>query len=394
MAETPGALGLYQRYMARGWDERELIGVPTLFQRIFARNGETVFSDSADVLDIEVIRANGERTAALIPRGGITRSLGSLQVATHEQKFTSVNRVFPLSVELYDISASQLNKRLMGEPLYQPWSREKRLRKLAAVGMRETVKRTARMFEVLAAQAARTGKQDAILGEATPSFDFKRNANNTITVSVKWDASSPTILADIDDALDALRQNGHMRGNVMLAGADALDAAIHNSDFQTIADNRRFGFIQLGDQPLPSQYQWLVDGGADARGWILTPKGRKVWVFTYDEGYTNSGGTYTPYMPVDECLLFATAARCDRYFGPPETLPPDSAQMRFYADRFGMAPNSLPPNTMIGNVIMPQMLHFDAYGDVEGTAITHRTQSAPVFATIHVDGFALLDGCV
>jgi len=395
MVATPDSISLYQRIMTDAWDERDYVGVPTLFQGFFARNGQTIYTDDAEVLDIDIIRADGEKTSALIPRGGIHRSMGSLQIANHEQLFTDVNRVYPLSVEIYQMYAGQFNKRIMGEMVYRPFTKAQRLRRLAVVGMRETVKRTVRMFERLAAQSIRTGKQDAILGEASPSFDWRRAAANTITVGTKWDTASPTIFADIDGAGDKIRQNGHMRMDGMIAGSSAWAAALNNSDFQTFADNRRYGFIQVGDMPVPSKYQWILDGGADPQGTILTPKGRRLWVFTYDEGYTTSGGTYTPYMPVDECLLFSSEARCDRYFGPSETLPMDSRMMAFYRDHFGMAPNAMPSNTNIkGGVINSQMFHFDAYGNNDNTTITHRTQSAPIFAPVHTDCFALLDGCV
>lgn len=399
MAVTPGTVGAYQRYMAALWDERATVGVPTLFQTIFyelSRNGgQTIFSDDAEVVDIDIIRANGERTAAMIPRGMIGRSLGSLQQATHEQLLTNVNRVFPLSIELYDIYSSQLNKRIAGEQLYAPYSREKRLRILAAIGMRETVKRVARLLEYLSAQSARTGKQDAIVGEATPSYDWSRAAGNTITVGTKWDASGD-VMGDLDSAGDVIRQNGHMRMNVGIFGASAFSAAVNDSTFQTLSDNRRFGFVSVGKgNSLEARLQWMVDAGADFRGWIHTPKGRTIWAFTYDEGYTNSSGTYTPYMPLDEVLLFSSEARCDRYFGPPETLPMDSAMRRFYMDRFGMSPDAIPSaNIKNAGVLSPRMFHFDAYGNQDHTTISHRTQCAPIFATVNVDSFALLDGCV
>lgn len=394
MAITPTALGQYGRYMDAFWDERDYIDVPTGFQAICARRAP-VFSDDASIVDIDIIRGN-ERTAKLVPRGPITRSLGSKLESLNEQKLTEVNRAYPWAVEHFDIYAGQLNKKVRGELVQAPFSRQERLRVLAISAMKETTRRMARMLEVLAAQSVRTGKQDAILGEAVPTYDWSRNAANTITVGTKWDASGD-VMGDIDNACDKVRQNGHMQPDVIIMGGGALKAALEDTTFATLADNRRLGFIQLGmGAVLPGKHAWLAAAGFSYRGEILTAKGRTLSAFTYDEGYDNDSGTYTLYMPTDECLVFSTFARCDRYFGPPETMPMMSAQRQFYMDAFGLSPDAIPSILVKGDtsVLSPAMFHYDAYPNRDWSTITHRTQCAPIFATTHVDGFALLDGCI
>ena len=400
---TPNQIGTYQRYMMSLWDERDNFLAPTGFQSIFGRpetGAETLFSLDAEVFDMDIIRNAGEHYSKLIPRGGIQRSLGSLVQSLNEQKYSEVSRVFPYSVELFDISSGQLNKRLAGEPIHTGvWSREKRLRKLAAKGMVETVKRTIRMFEVLAAQSALTGKQDGIIGETTPQYDWRRNAANTIDVdatSTKWSAASPDPIGNLDSALDQIRINGGRTGDVCIMGQSCYKAFIRLTENQTFADNRRFDILRVSpNNPVPRNLQFMVDGGFDSRAMLTTYAGRSLWIFTYLEGRDVSG-TWTPYMPVDEVLMFFSGARCDRQFGPPETLPADRAMLAFYQDRFGMSPNAMPSVPIKGNssVIRPDMFWFDAYGNSSNTTITHRTQSAPVFGTTEVDSFALLTNVV
>jgi len=397
MAITPVTQGQYGRYMDAYWDERDLIAVPTGFQAIFAKlsRGAPIYSDDASIVDIDIIRGN-ERTAKLMPRGPITRSLGSVQESLNEQKFTEVNRAYPWGVELFDLYAGQLNKRVRGELVSRPLSRQERLRVLAAGAMKETVRRCVRLMERLAAQSMRTGKQDAILGEASPTYDWSRNANLTITVGTKWDASGD-VMGDIDTACNRVRQYGHMNPDVAVFGKSALAAALSDSTFSSIADNRRLGFLQFGmGASLPSKHAWMVDAGFNYRGEIITHQGYTLSAFTYNEAYDNSSGTYTPYMPVDETLIFSSDARCDRYFGPSETMPLMSAQRQFYADAFGMTADAVPSVKYQGtsSVITPEMFHFDAYPNADASVITHRTQVAPIFGTTHVDSFALLDGCV
>lgn len=401
MVTTPNSIGTYQRYMAPMWDDRDGIVVPTGFQSIFwnpGSIGETHFSDDSEVVDIDVQRGN-ERTAVLTPRGGIMRSMGSLQKSLNEEKFTNQNRVYPLSVEIFDIYSGQLNKRASGEKLYSGAAREFRLRKLAIKAMKETVRRTVRMFEILCSQSARTGKQDAIIGttNADLQFDWRRNASNTNAAAAVWDTGTPDIISDLDIACDAIREKGHTRPSVAIIGASGMAAFIKDSTAQNLSDNRRYEILTINDRnPLPSGLQFLVDAGFDSRGMVSTYKGRTLYLFTYDEGYTNASGTFTPYMPVDEVLIFDHRARCDRYFGPPETLPLDSAMRAFYQDRFGLAPGAIPTIKMKTKpgIIMPEMFHFDAYPNGDNTAITHRTQCAPIFGTTHVDAFARITGTV
>lgn len=396
MVTTPNSPDIYQAYMVKAWDERDSTRVPLGFQSIFGRpetGATTLFSDDAEEVDIDVIRANGERTAKLVLRGGISRSMGDQQQALHNEKYTAKQRVFPLSIELADISSGQLTKKMAGELKFQPWSREKRLRKLAIDGMKETVKRTVRLFERLSAQSALTGKQDVLLGtsDSDLQYDWNRNANHTFTVSTLWTAASPDIPGDLDSACDLIRQNGFGRGDVALCGATAIKQIIKNSDVQTLADNRRYQLVAIGKGvSLPAKYQFLADAGWDPRGYVETYKGRTLWLFSYEHGYTNDAGTFVPLMPINDVLVFDAGARCDRYFGPPETLPMDSRMLAFYQDRFGMSPRALPSVPSyggMGNIVRPEMFHFDAYPSGDNTTITHRTQSAPIYGTTEVDKF-------
>lgn len=398
---SPSNQGTYQYYLVKNWDEREATRAPIGFQAVFGRpetGAKTLYSDDAEVVSIDVQRSNGERTAVLVPRGGIVRSLGSLQKSQTVTKFTNQERVYPLSIELFDIHSSQLNKRLAGEPPGQPWSREKRLRQLVKEALMEGVKRTVRMFEILAAQSVETGKQDAIIGTADTDlqYDWQRKATHSFTASTLWSAATPDIPGDLDTACDLIRQDAFGRGDVALMGSEAIKYVIKNSDVQTLADNRRYQLVAIGKGvQLPSKYQWLVDAGWDPRGYIETYKGRTIWLFTYEHGYTNSSGTWTNYMPTKKVIVFDSSARCDRYFGPPETLPLDSRMIAFYQDRFGLSPMALPPvktwgSGAKGNVVRPEMFHFDAYPNGDNTTITHRTQSAPIFGTTHVDSFVTI----
>jgi hypothetical protein len=397
---TPNTVDIFSRYMAMEFDEKEVIAVPTAFQSIFGKPGsETVFSPDANTVDIDIIRGN-ERTAALIPRGQISRPLGSLQKNMNVEKYTTFSRKYPLAEEEGDITGDQLNFRVAGENPYDMMSRTARMRKLGLKIHMESIRRIVRLFERLAAQSALTGKQDAILGTSNTDeqYDFRRNTNLTVTPANTWNSGSQDILGDIDGICDDLRQYGKVQPNAMFLGGDAMAAFIADTDVQANADNRRFELIQVSSNfPVPAEYSRYVASGWNARGLLRTPKGYNLWMFTNTDGYINEAGTFTQYMPTDEVLITSTMARADRYFGPPEQLPLIPQRIQLYQELFGVNPLAPPMPAKImnaGAVIDPSMFYCDAYVSSDWKKVSVRTQAAPIFATTHTDAFGLLQNLI
>lgn len=397
---TPVAQDLFSRFMAAAFDEKKIISVSTGFQAFFGRpeNGaETIFSPDSNAVDIDIVRGN-ERIAALIPRGTVSRSLGSLQKNQRSEQLSSFTRKYPLSEEEGDISGDILNNRVSGE---NPYSRMSRIDRLRYHGLKihmESIRRTVRTFEVLAAQSILTGKQDAIIGTANTDlqYDFLRDTTHTITVGTSWSGGSGTILADIDGACDKIRANGRTMPDMMVLGSTAMNSLVKDTTVAALADSRRFEFIQVGrNNPAPPKFQRFIDGGFIPQGSLRTPAGYELWLFTYLDIYNAPGtGTATKYIADDKVLIGSSTARCDRYFGPPENLPMVPMREALYRDYFGFDPMAAPmPMNMRANsnVIDPSMFYCDAYVSNDWKKITVRTQSAPIFATTMTDAFAVLD---
>lgn len=398
---TPLAVDLYSRFMAREFDERTIIGVPTAFQAFFgnpANGSMTLFSPDSTVVEIDILRGN-EKLAALIQRGGNSRPL-DLQLNTNEQKFTSFSRVYPLIEEEGDINSSQLVNRIAGENPYEAMTQLDRMRSLAANGHNEHIRRITRTFEFLAAESVLNGTMPAIIGTTNTDliYDFRRNAANTITVSTQWDDPAAVIMNDFDDAADQARINGHVTVDMSIIGGDSMDALIKDSEVKEIADNRRFELIEVSlKNPVPAKFDRFIASGLEARGRVRTPKGREIWLFTYLDGYDNTAGTFVNYMPLDKALVCFSGARADRYFGPNEVLPRTSADIQFYREVFGFDPVTppMPPNIKgMSDIVNPAMFYNDAYGSNDRKKVSFRTQSAPIFATTMTDAFVTLEGLV
>lgn len=393
---TPNAVDPFSRYMADLFDEQQVISVPTGFQAFFGRPGSlTLFSPDANVVDIDIIRRN-KNIAALIPRGMISRPLGSLQQNLNTQNYTSFSRKYPLSEEEGDLTADQILFRVAGEKPYSTATRLDRMRELAMRIHLESIRRTVRMFEVLASQSVLTGKQDAIIGTTNTDlqYDFQRKSAHTFSAAVAWDNASAVIMEDIDTMCDLLEANGNVSPGFMGIGGEAMDALINDDVVQNVADNRRYELIQVTrNNPVPPEYDTFTAAGWVARGRLRTPKGYELWMFTYNRTYQNSSGTAVKIMAEDKAFITSTEARCDRYFGPPETLPMIPQRRQLYQELFGFDPDMAPMPANImgdGRIIEPAMFYCDAYVSGDWKKVSIRTQSAPIFATTQTDAFVTI----
>lgn len=398
---TPNAVDPFARTMAGLFDEKKIIGVSTGFQAFFGRpetGAETIFSPNANVVDIDIIRGK-KKIAALIPRGSVSRPLGSLQKNLKSERFSTFSRKFPLAEEEGDISADQLVFRVAGENPYEKMSRLDRMRYHALKIHTENTRRIIDLQELLASKSILEGKMPAIVGTTDDNliYDFRRNTDHFKTVANGWNQTTNDWLADVDLGCDKIVQNGKSSPDIFAVGRNALDAIIKDSDTQTLADIRRFELVQVSrDFPVPDRLAFMVRNGWIAYGRLRTPKGHELWIFINHEFYEDDS-TVTPYMPLDKAFIAASKARCDRYFGPPELLPNIPMRQQLYQQLFGYNLD-MPPMPMtaegIGNVVMPAMYYADAYVTGNWKRVTVRTQSAPIYATTQTDAFYTLSGLI
>ena len=397
---TPLAQDNYSRLMAELFDDNLQQSNPTGFLSIFGRaetGAETLFSPDSNAVEIDIIRANGETIAPLVPRGTHARMLGNLQKNVNTEIATNVTRVYPYIKEELDINASQLSDRLPGESTYAQTTRQQRLQAIAGRKNRASLRRIIRTFEYLASQSVLTGKMPAIIGTSDPDleYDFLRTASHQVTLITQWTNPAADILADIDAQWDKIREDAYVSADAMLLGSDAMNAVLADADVKEKADNRRFELIMVNqNMPVPPKFAHLINAGMTARGRLLTPGGHEIWMFTYEDVYTDLSGTTQKYMPAGKVVIFYSGARCDRYFGPPETLPMIPARAEFYRQMLGMDPDTMPtvPNIKNGAAAVSSgMFYFDAYATADWSTITARVQAAPIFATTQTDAFVVIE---
>lgn len=399
MFNTPLAVDQYSRFMVEVMDDRQMMPAPGGAAAIFGRreNGsKVVYSESAEVFDMDIIRGN-EKRAVMIHRGSIARAL-SAQRNTKTQNSTAVSRVFPLIEEEGDISASQLSKRLAGEAAHNSGlSRQDRLRMLAMEHNNEHWMRIARTTEFLAWQSLLTGAQPAILGTTDPNllYDFKRDSGGFITPGTSWSNVAADIMGDTDGGCDQIRAKGRKRPDVMVLSGVNMGNFVKNTAIKELADNRRIEFIQVGlNNPVPAKLQFMVEAGFNARGVLRTVKGYELWMFTYIDIYDDESGDPQPFMPDDKVSIFSSDARADAYFGPPETLPVDDLHAQWMRSQFGfnLAAPELPVSmqgTSFGGLLRAAV-YFDAYQSNDRKNVSIRAQCGPILGTTQTDGFCTI----
>jgi hypothetical protein len=399
---TPQAQDAFSRYTAGLFDERTISSVETGFQAFFgnpAGGGLTHYSPDANLVDIDIVRGN-KRTAALIPRGMVSRSLGANQKNLQTGAFTSFSRKYPLAEEEGDITGDEILFRQPGESPASQMTRLDRMRDRAYKIHMESIRRTVRLFERCAAASVLTGFQPAILNTVDPDlmYDFRRAATHTWAPLNNWDAVGADILGDIDASCDLLEANGNADPDFIGIGVDAMDALVKDATVQQLADNRRFEMVEVSTQnPVPPNLERFVKAGWIARGRLRTPRGHNLWMFNYNRTYQNEAGVSTRYLPADQAFVCSTRARCDRFFGPPESLPMVSQRVQLYQELFGFNPLAPPmPQNILDNgaIVLPSMFYCDAYVSADWKKVTVRTQSAPIFATTQTDAFVTMTGLV
>lgn len=397
---TPLGVDQYSRFMIAAYDEREAMGVSTGFMAFFGNPmsaGKTLFSPDSEVVDIDILRGN-RKIAALVNRGTDTKRISG-KSNTAEPEFTTVTRKYPLIEETGSIGSAKLNARVPGEAPYMSMDKIQRMRWHGLTIHMEHIRRITRLTEYLASLSVLTGQHPAIFGTTNSDliYDFQRSAGNTITPANTWNSGSQDILGDIDSACEQVRINGKLMPDMMVLGEDAMAAFLDDTTVQELADNRRFELIDVNSKPMPPKFDRFIASGMIPRGRLRTPSGFLLYMFSYLDSWETDAGTDTKYMPADEVLIASSNARADRYFGPNDRLPMNSAKRQAYQEYFGFSPEAPPMPVNVENmsaVLNPAAFYCDAYENETGKTLTVRTQCAPIFATTATDGFALLQNLI
>lgn len=327
---------LIKHTMNTVYDEKMQAGAVTTFLLSFFKN--IIVSDSTTI-DVDIIR-DSRTIAADVLRGGGT---GNKNVVG---KFSAKEYEVPLYWEEGPITASMMNKRLPGVDPYTETGKMAVFVYWASKLMVDSTNKILRAMEKMAGEALQFG---TVTLTNSDSLDFKKKTTHSVTPSVKWSADAGAPFADIEALADVVYQDGKVRPDTLVFGADAWSAFIANTNVSTVLDNRR---IDVGNLA-PGE---VIDG---ARSWGAINIGAyKFVIYIYDEFY-DVEGVHTPYMVQDSVIMLNKDARLTRGFGAVEVLPQSEAEYSslgmpaapsLVAGQFTPFAYNLPPSALMAGV--------------------------------------------
>lgn len=292
---------LFKHIMTALYDEKMQSGrVNTFLLNFFGKNPQELVVSDTEKVNTDVIRDN-RIVAVDVVRGG---GAGNKNVVG---KYTAHEYAAPLYWEESPITAAMLNKRLPGVDPYSDSGRMEALAYWASRAQVDNTNKILRAMEKMAAEALEDGTITLTNGD---SLDFGKQSEHNIVPSTKWDNSGDPI-GDLQTLADVVFQDGKLKPNTLIFGADAWDAFINNSDVQTYLDNRRIepGRLAPGE---------TIEG---AKTWGAFDVGQyRFVVYIYDEFY-DSSGTATPYITTDTVVMLNSQARLTKAYCAVEVLP-------------------------------------------------------------------------
>jgi hypothetical protein len=400
--ETLQAQQIFSRLMIEAIDLRRLHSVPCGAQALFgepmANGGGTKYVPDSEVIEFDVRKGN-RGISTFVHRGLLAKPLN--KPAHVSGNFTSIARTFPLLHDTGLVTAAQLLKRVFGEPPGAPLTQFERARRNARTVFEDIVIDHLYAQEYSAWQMIKTGKMDLIYGTSSndEKIDTKRDTDHTFKCSASWATAGTDLLGDIDTAGTLLIEDASVPLDVMVVGANIPGYIAKNTAVQTYANlvaagTTGFALIYFGANNKPeARFNHMIANGFIPICKITTEKGRTVNVFRYEGGYVDSGGTFHYYVGDKEAIFFSSTAACDRYFGPPEKLPPTRQQVADWDEIFGFSPENidLPPNiAATPRVIDPVEFSCDVRRNPDNTAFELTVQAAPMFVTRDTDYFAYI----
>jgi len=374
---TIQAVQNYTRLMASVFTDLETIPVFTFFQNLFT-SGQTVIEMDANAIDIDIQRGD-KKIAVYIPRGTDAVNIGDNRRLI--ERFTSDTKLFPLIEELTPITSDMITKRMPGESVYAPLSRQEKQVALAMKAHRHHMNRIIRKMEYSAAESIRTSFQTIHGGL---QYNFYRLATHNATASTVWSTSATAVpITDLAAAGDLIFRDGNRRPTDIIFSGQSWDEFLLTTQITTLADNRRIvHFTADMTVDAPAGYDDWVKSGAVFQGQVKAGDW-KFNMWTYPAIYETDSGAKTLYLPDEEVLIIAKGSRYDRYFGPMDRLEVDDS---IFKRMFGLGDmEGMPPNVVESGIFNSAMFHVDAYGGNNNKAFTIRTQVAPIFPTTEVD---------
>ena len=284
-------------------------GVKTHFSEKFIPSDNT-YNESGDKIMVST-QLSSKPIARDTARGDYGRGndLGS---------FTDINFTLPNFNMNTKISASELEKRHVGQNPFIPVSKSEQYARVLLKKSKQDIDSIHRAFEKMSIDALINGK---VVFENNKPLDFGVYPSHKMTPASLWDNASSDPIADLDAIHQVLMYDGGDQEYITYMGQKALTAFLYNSKVQNYIQKFSKGFV--------SSIVEIPNTSNDGVGYyeaIPLPSGLRLNIRTYNEFYDTfdekGNRTSSTRMFPDNCvLIMGQNTPLVRGLGVPEILP-------------------------------------------------------------------------
>lgn len=234
----------------------------------------------------------------------------------------------PILKEAITINANTLLQRVAGNDPFADVSFQAALTTRIMQGMRKPNEKILRTIELQASQILQLGVVTLTdsSGVALYTLDFQPKATHLPQTAVTWGTAGATVLADLENLCDVIREDGLAEADEAIFGANAWTKFSQDSAVQALLDNRR---MILGGVAPQSRGE-----GAKFMGTIEIGDCRlEMWIYSGRYKHPQTG-TSTRFVHPDKVIVRASTGRMDATFGAvPRIVPPDARVAPFLPGR-------------------------------------------------------------
>ena len=296
--------------------------------------------------------------------------------------YTSKELVPAVLKESGTFNAHDLQKRMPGNTTFDSPEFQAAALSMSRGLIRTIMNKMRRTQELMAAQIMQTGKNELKDkdGNVVYTADFFPDTDHVPTAAVAWGLAGSKPLVDLESLCAQIRTKGLVRPTSVTMGSAAWRAFVADATVQTLLDNRRYEFGNLGG-PTATAESDPTGLGAFRQGEISVGDNRLV-IYTYDNRYIDpETGDSVPYLDPAKVVVSTRGlgTSMEAAFGSiPRFVPPDGRVM-------GLIPEGITATDRLMN------LYFNAWLSKDNEAVHIGVGTRPAMIPKAIDSFGCLD---
>lgn len=277
---------------------------------------------SSEYLDVDFKKGGRSMAPFVVP--------GSQGVNMQRDGFETKSYKAPLMKPKRVLTAEQLQKRLAGESVYSGRTPQQRAEEYRAEDIKELTDMCTRTEEYMAAKLLIDGSY-TINGYAddgktqkidTISFNFTQK--QTLSGTDTWDKDTSDAYGNLQEASKNIRRNAGLTPTIMMCSEATSNLLLNN---KSIYDKL---LIPSRDNAALMSFAPKIQSPEVMRFGLLGALGLEM--YTYEGGYINNEGVFTPYLP-DDYVIIGVAGRGKRLYGAVTQMEEDK-QFHTYEGRY------------------------------------------------------------